>query len=327
MKIEDILKQITPEARKREIEKINKVKLPSESEKWVSKYSKIGEREKYLWLWAYESIQIVTLSSVDSRFYNSLWKLKLLIVMFITLIDDVADEMQNEILLDEMQKVCFRNKEIRYNHLTSKEREYLEFTILIWKNINISIKKYPRFNEFKDIWEFDICQTLNTMKYACLINKNTYLINEIEYWAYFPNNIQFVLSGTIDLMCSSKFKVNQDAWKIREISWRAQKIAQAMNWITTWEREIKKRDFSSGVFAHAIKEGVLEIVDLDKKNIFPIIKKIKDANIENIIIKRCNQDYSEIKKLENDVESVDIKEYLIGLRKYIKCQLISRGNY
>ena len=326
MAIKKILEQLTREEANEKICKIKNSKCPLEIQKWIRDYKKVGERNDYLWLWAYNNIKLVTLSSVNPKHHIFLWELKFMIVMFITLIDDVADRMKNKILLDEILKVCFEEKYIENDRLTSKEREYLEFTLKIWKNINVLVKKNPRFKEFKNIWEFDIRQTLNTMRYAYLVNKNHFLINEVEYWIYFPHNIQFVLSSTIDLMCSSKFNI-YDLWRIREISWRAQRIAQAINWVTTWEREIKEKDFTSGIFAYAIKEEAIKIEDLNNGNMSLIVQKIKDKKIENQIIKECDLDYKKIKEQVSLVASVDIVKYLLGLEEYIAYQLISKGNY
>ena len=325
--IKKILKQLTRERAKKEIDAIQRVKLPPYFQKWIKEYKKVSNRSSYLWLWTYRSVQLVTLPDVPLKYRRSLYETKSLMVMFVTLLDDVADNMKSEKLLQEILKTpFFKKKDIKFHQLNFKERRYLKFTMKLWDHIIKTIERYPKYYEFKDIFEFDLNQILNIIKYAYLVNKKNCLINKTEYCLYFPHNLPIILSFTIDLMCYLKFDI-KELGKIREVGWEAQKLGQSVNWITTWEREITDKDFTSGIFAYAIDLDVLKVDELKEGKNGEIIKKIKKAEIEKKVLKECSPFYNKIKKLKKKIKTIDVGEFLLNFKKLIILQLSSRGNY
>lgn len=315
MIIEKILKQLTPEWCKKEVELMGRTKLPHYFLKWLREYNKFNppkDRNKYLWKWLYRTVKLGVLPIIDKKYKKSLPRMKILIILFVALLDDIPDRynLQNKKLLNELLKVPFDATSIKFNQLNQKERGYVRFTIKVFRHIKSNLKKYPRYKEFRDIFEYDITQFLNTIRYSYLVNKNPCLMNKTEYWVYLCHNMQIMISVTVDLMCSSRFNI-RELGIMREIVWEMQKMARVNNWITTWEREVKDRDFTSGVFPYAISSQNLNFEDILKmKRDKTLIKKIKKFNIEKMLLKEWERGYWKIERLGAKMESINVKEIL-----------------
>jgi len=300
MIIEKILKQLTPERIKKEVEAVQKTNLPPEIQQLLREYKKVSQsdRKEYVWKWLYRTANIVILPTIEKKYRKSLANIKFLIFFFTGLLDDIADKnkLQNKKLLKELLKVPFNATSIQFGHLNQKEKTYIKFALKVFKKIGNTFKKYPRYKEFEEILAYDITQLLNTIKYSYLVNRNLYLINKTEYWLYMPHNMTVMINITIDLMCSPKFNIRH-LGKLRELCWEIQKIMRIANWLGTWEREIYDSDFTSQVFGYAIDEGIITSDDFQKKDKSNIISKIKSADIEKSLLKEWEKIYWKIDRM------------------------------
>jgi len=321
--ISRILKKLTPERIKKEIEAIQAIKLPPELQKWVEEYEKVGKRNNFLWKWLYNSFQFVYIPIVPKKFKNSLRKNKVLITVFITVLNDTGDK-KEENLFKELAKIPTQNN-ANFSSISRKEwRMIYIFTKKVWHVILKELKKYPRYREFKDIFYFDITQVVNGIKYSLLVNKNPWLINKTEYWFYISHKMMAVVYSDIDLMASSN--IDRKLFpELRKIILDSQKMARIGNWISTWEREIKENDFTSGVFAYAINEGIFTANDLKKERKSEIIKRIKKAKVEKTLLKDWEKYYFKIKKTSKAMQPINIEQFLSSLKKLLIFHLISKG--
>lgn len=326
MIIEKILRQLTPERVKREIETIQRVKLPPEFRKWVEEYKKVGKRTELLWKWIYNADKTVTdLFNIPRKYYYSITEISFLLHMLTNLIDDVSEVTNGKNLLNELLKIPFDQKNIEIDKLNNKEKKYLKFTVKVWYEIDKKSKKFPYYRNVKEIFEYDLQQLLNTTKYSFLIYRNPYLVNKTEYWMYLPQNMQFTNVFDFCFMCSKPdFK---NIGPLREILLHAQKMARIGNDMGTWEREIKKGDFANGICAYAIDLGILSVDELKKENKFKIIKEIKESKIEEKIFEEWERSYCKIKEIikKNTLRNLNVKKFLPTLEKITLYHLGSRG--
>ncbi len=323
--VSKILKQLTPERIKKEIEAVQKVKLPKELENWVREYKKVGgERDDFIIKWTYAGMQVYTLPSVPEKYRKSIYVVKTVSIIIDILIDDIIDRNKDKKMFKETINSCIFSNYTKNLKLKKEEVQYVSLIKKAWNFVNREIKKYPRYKEFKDIFAYDYRQFLNSIRYSYLIHKNPLLINETEYDIYFPANMQAVISITIDLMCSPRFN-SKELGIMREISWYSQKMLRIGNWVSTWEREVKEDDFTSGVFAYAIESGFVNYDDLDSNNETEIIRKIKRSGAEKELLKRWEDCYFKVKKFDSKIKSVDVKEVASKLEKFLIMHLTSIG--
>jgi hypothetical protein len=162
------------------------------------------------------------------------------------------------------------------------------------------------------------------MRYSYLVNKNPNFINLIEHEAYSHHNMQGMIGMTIDLMCSLNFNI-KELGIFREISWKAQQMGRIGNLIVTWEREISKNDFTSGVFAYALEKNIISIKNIGKNEKIKIIKKIKESKIEEYFLEQWERYYNEIDHANKKIRSYNVDAILKGSERFLMMHLASKN--
>lgn len=323
--IEKILKQLTPERIKKENEAIQKVKLPPELQKWVKEYEKVGNRQEFIWKWLYRMCPLIVFPVTCFKKYQEASRVtKVLITMMVAQVDDASEEKNSLPLLEELSRLILAptcNKNIK---LDKKEKEYFEFTRKLWICIQTRIKRCPHYKRYKDIFYYDIQQVVNAIRYSYLVNRNPYLINKVEYWLYLPPNMTFMIYLMIDLMCAPIANL-EEIGPLRAITLEAQKMGRISNWITTWERELENRDFSSGIFAYAIENGIITPISF-KKNKERIKEKIITSNLRNLLLQEWQESYDKLNCANNKFKQRKIKVFLKGLEYLLFVDLASQGH-
>jgi hypothetical protein len=330
MVIKKILKQLTPEKIKKINTEVGTFELTPSLKRWVREYNKIGEGLRttdYFWKWIFRTAKTITLPFTINKYRDSLFEIKTLLIMFVVLLDDVFDKTKETELGNALLKIPFEyiNINTEINNLKVNTKKYFQFTKKLWSYLEKKIQKYPKYKEYRKIFEFDIKQLLNEMEYSRLINENYFLANKTEFFAYFSHNMQAIIDVTLDLMCSHDFDI-KILGTIREIAIEAQKMARIGNWVSTWEREVKEEDFTSEVFIEAINSKILGFEDLKKENELEIVEKIKKGHIENILFQYWENSYKEISAMGKKINQKPlVNEFLKNLEKLIIFHLSSRG--
>ncbi len=237
--------------------------------------------------------------------------------------DDVADRNQNEELLEYITKIPNADN-LSY---PNENKERAELTKQVFEDFENSISDAPCWNDYKDIFYFDINQTIDSLKWSYLINNKPSLINYKENMIYNSHNMMIYLFADIDLIYSKSFD-KDDLPYLREAVWYAQKMARIGNWLSTWQRELKDRDLTSGIISYAVSEDLIDIEDVKKAkkgSINRLIEKIDSDGINEELSKRWINYRDKLLGYKEKVDSVDIEQYTEGLELVMKYHLASDG--
>lgn len=282
MIINKIVRSVSPDEIRNIVRDVENTVLPPEIELWSKEYqTRIGTRSPFTWYWLYNVVRLSRFIPTDAMYEASLDAVRFLVSMFVIVLDDSADVLQDEKIFSSLAQIPF------YGAGNSTDK-HIQFAASLWHAVRKDIQKLPRYNEFKDLFYFDLTQVINTTKYGLLINQYPYLINKEEYWLYFPTTMQAMLYTTILLMGSSIEK--EQVGKIRELSFFAQHMVRIGNWMSTWERELQESDVTSIVFPYALEEGFFSLEDILYHKT-DILKKADQASLHDLMIKKLSGEW------------------------------------
>ena len=184
---------------------------------------------------------------------------------------------------------------------------------------------YPCYANFEPVLRYDLLQFFNTMRYSHLVNGRPYLLNMVEHDLYTSHNMMMISFATLDLMCSERFPLARIG-ALREMMWHAQCMGRIGNLLSTWRRELAKRDFTSGVFARAMMEGDLTLEELERGDVGKMeANHLATAATRRTSIRNGWSTASVATRVPSAVPSLDLRKVLEGHDRFFAMHLGSQG--
>jgi hypothetical protein len=308
----------------REIDCVLQLELSGDLEEWVREYGRVGRRNTYLWKWCRQGVEVTTLPCVRPELRAFACDTKVLGVVLDVLLDDVADQQGDSAFLEHLLGIPFCDAKPDASRFSPQQQEYAAVTARVWNEIEKRTRSLPGFEQYADLWRFDYLQLLNVMRYSHLLNQDLSLLNLVEHDLYSPHNMHMMISSTVDLMCSPGFD-HTELGLLREAVSHAQFMGRIGNLVTTWQREIGERDFSSGVFASAISKGDLTISDLLRGDRKRIEAGVSNGDHEGHFLAQWRSHRLALLSVAEMVRSVDLRQLVTGLERLVCLHLGSRG--
>ena len=315
----------TPAEMSQIVAEIKQVQFSPYLQSWIKNYESVGQRGRFLWQWCLKGVRMTTLPSVDAELREHVAETKLLGILFCSLIDDIADREQDGEMLEMATAASSDNWALeRLEFWSGRRRPYLEMISNVWKEVWTRCESYPNFSNYQQLLKFDNEQVMAAMRYALLANQCPGMLNVIEHDLYQPNNMQMIFMATVDLCASPGFNPDE-LGTAREVFWHAQRMGRIGNMITTWEREVLDRDFTSGIFAFAVHRGILSAADLRNLPAHEIMSLLEANDCEQHFINEWKHHRDQMLRKLRRVQSIDLMPYLNGVEELFKTHLGSRG--
>lgn len=305
---------------------ISELQLPETAGELIREYNRrIGHRPEYLWRWLYAVFPRYRLSSVPDRFHGTVREQKLLLTIYYTLIDDLADYYEDRETFMEARKLPRAGIEVYYGR-PDVDDDYLAFTETVWETVEAGLRTAARSAEFWPAFEFDCQQVLNAVHYGILVHEIPELATEFGTDAYNEHNMAQFSYADIDVMFSPAFDASE-LRPLREVVWRAQRLARISNWVATWEREIEEGDLTSGVVVRALADGIVSPEDLTDPDVSneALIEHIRDCDIEREFLDEWDRLYDRLIDRTYEVESIDLRDYVTGMKEMRDLYQANRG--
>lgn len=309
--------------------KVRGVALPPELSELAAEYdAQIGIRDEYLWKWMAQLLPSFQLPCVPAEHVDAANRQKLLLTMYITTVDDIVEYSGDKETFEEARKIPFpyRTVDSSSSFVDSKT---LVFAARVWKRLEKQLTDAPRYDEFEDIFHFDIRQALNAMEYSLLVSRYPAIANETGTDHYDSHNMVMFGYSDIDLMYAPDFDLD-DLSTLRSTLWKTQRLARIGNWLTTWERELHEGDYSSGVVVTAIKEGIIDVNELaeglSSSEISTITDRVKESEIEERLYNEWDRTYTRLLETAFETESIDLNEFIRGMETVFEYHINSKGS-
>lgn len=307
---------------------IGDVTLPPTVQTYADSYDRIlGDRDAFLWKWIHNLFDEFTLSSIAPGVRQDVYETKTLLTIFVTVLDDLAELSDERATFDVGRRIPFAAAGDRSDR-PDVDDDVVEFLEDLWAEIRAGIEDAPRFEEFADVFEYDLRQTCNAMEYSRLLNHNVSMANRTEAERYDAYNMTVFPYACIDLMYSPTFE-REDFGALRSLLCELQQMARIGNWITTWERELAEGDVSSGVVVCALRRGVVspeEIADSGDPSVDELIERIRSQGIEAEFVREWEIRNKTVRKRTSEIRSVDCEAYVDGIRTVMNHHLASEGS-
>jgi len=317
-------------------DRIADTELPPRLQSVAEAYDEqVGKRDPFFWQWMYASMHRTRLSTVPSEHHETVDVLKTLGGMYDTIVDDIVDAVGEPQHLDTVARIALEDIDNPESELSASDRTveaHLRFALRVWTAFESMLESAPREEQFRPLLEFDIRQILMSMRYTLLVAANPAMTNLEEGLGYQSHNLIHFLNADIDMMYSTAFD-RADIGQLRRLIWDGQQLHRMINWIATWERELFEGDFSSGVFALALREGIVDSEQLNRiRNGGGDPDAVRDAITDHAVDQRLLEEwerrYAETFETASQIQtnSVDVVDYAIGVREVCRDTLAVKGD-
>ncbi len=304
--------------------------LPDELDALVEDSQALEQaRPVFMWQWVHRLAPQNTLPCVEPAHRERVPVDKTITILFITLLDDCLEKRGDEETFNELARIPLPAQTARPDR-SGVDGQYVRFARRVWTTLLDRLREAPHFEEYVDLFRFDIEQAIDAIRYTQIPISAPQLATLGDLERCETHNMAMFAYADIDLM-HSPIAVRRELGPLRDAIWDAQLMARIGNWISTWERELREGDFSAGPIVYALEEGIVsheelrQAADGDGHLKDRLIERIHRRGVEKEFFKRWEDRYYRLYTHERRLSTVDLKPFIAGVEEVLRYHLASTG--
>jgi hypothetical protein len=304
-------------------QEVAETELPSTVRRLSAEYDRlVGHRDEFLWKWIHNLFDSFTLSSVPGDRRETVKEQKTVLTMFVTLADDVADNWGDPATFEAIRHVPHDSSYVA----DGADEEVVGFAETLWEAFESRLVEAPRYDEFVEVFEFDVRQVVAAMEYGYVLNENRCMANLEGSRHYGQHNMVMFPYADVDVMHSPGFD-HDELGTLRTLLWEVQPMARIGNWVTTWERELREDDCTAGVVVDAIERGLLPPeTDLDDpESRDAAVRAIREEALDDELRREWDRRHASVASRDWDLDTVDPDHLLRGMEEVMRHHVASAG--
>jgi hypothetical protein len=206
------------------------------------------------------------------------------------------------------------------------------FAKKVWTTLVERLADAPQYDRYAPLFRFDVRQVCTAIEYSTLVIDSPELATMADLERYETHNMGMHSYLDIDLMHASADHTGSLSL-LREAVDAGQRMARIGNWLSTWERELREGDVSSGVVVAALERGVVDPAELPAADgeadvsaeADGLIDRIVDHGFESELLEEWNEEYRRLRALSERSDAVDLGPFVEGTKDVLRYHLASRG--
>ncbi|WP_336021767.1 hypothetical protein [Halobellus salinisoli] len=325
------------------LESVRDHELPPVLRELVAEYQSLdGARPWFMWRWVHRLAPKNTVPVVDNDRRETVATDKTILVLFITVLDDLLESQSD---YETFEVVCELvrsgigggpvgtprpDSSVNESVDGAINEAYVAFARSVWETLLDRLERSPSFDRYAPLFRFDVRQITTAIEYSALVIDRPDLATATDLRHYEVHNMGMNSYLDIDLMHASvDYTGELDA--LRAVVDPAQRMARIGNWLSTWERELREGDVSSGVVVAALEGGLVDADQFTRReneavaDVEESIDRIRAADIERELLDEWNEEYRRLVSLSDRVDAVDMDQFVAGTKDVLRYHLASRG--
>lgn len=310
--------------------------LPATLLELVEEYESVGGgRSRFLWRWIHRLAPRNAMPFVPDDHAAAVATDKTILVLFVTLLDDLVERRGDYRTFDAIAGLVRLGGTGAGATDPGVDEEYAAFAARVWRRLDDRLRRATGHDRYAPLYRFDVRQVLAAIEYSTLAIERPELATASDLRRYETHNMGVCAFADVDLMyADADLDLGGELSTFRSAVHTAGRMARIGNWLSTWERELREGDASSGVVVAALERGILDPGELSDLGAGPdggdgeaarAVERIEAHGLDTELLAEWNDHHRRLVAASRRIEAVDLGPFVDGTEDVLRYHLASRG--